>query len=964
MADPSPLLGHAVSHYRILERIGGGGMGEVYRAHDEQLGRSVALKVLSAGVLADQGARRQFHKEALALAKLSHPNVATVFEFGSQEGLDFLAMELLTGDCLSEKLKQGPLSEPEVRRLGIELASGLASAHDQSVVHRDLKPGNLFLTQDGHLKILDFGLAHIFQPRWNADATQTTDVDSAVICGTVPYMSPEQLRGLPVDTRSDIYAAGAVLYEMATGRRPFLQSQSTDLIDAILHQTPPTPQSVNPKVSPRLEALLCKSLQKEPERRYQSARELSAALEATETGGAAPFSVTSLRWVPVAGVAAAIIGLAFVIWHYVGHKTRALNASDVVVLADFANSTGEPVFDDALKQAVSVQLAQSPFLNILPGQKIRQQLRFMGRAPGDAVTPEIAQEICQRTGSKAVLAGSIAKLGSEYVVGLNAVNCQTGESFVQVQGQAARKEDVLKTLDDEATKLRARLGESLRSIQRFDVPVHDATTSSLEALKDISLGIKASSEKGDAEAIPFFAHAIELDPKFAMAYALLGSSYTGLGETSQANANYTKAFELRDRVSEQEKFEISVYYYSTVTGELEKANQTLDLWTQTYPREASPHFFASINDSFLGLHQKALAESLEGIRLDPSGGIEYGNLMLDYTNLNRLEDAKAVYQQILARKLDAPFFHVQRYTIAFLEGDVPEMNRQFAWAAGKSGEDSLVSAESDTEAFFGHLATARQLSERAADIAQRDGDKETAAGWLMNAALREAEFGDAVRARETTASALALASTQDLQTEAALALVRTGNSVRARKMAERLAKQFPLNTLLNGYWIPTLLAAVEIDDDNPAKAIEVLKNVAPYELGEPPPLAGSLYPVYIRGQAYLQLRQGSEAAAEFRKFIDHRSIVVSFPLGALARLGLARAYALQAGVAFMPYAPPPGKGGTDARQIAPPVGANGDRADAVAKARAAYEDFLKLWKDADSDIPVLKQAKAEYARLQ
>jgi eukaryotic-like serine/threonine-protein kinase len=963
MADSQSLLGQTVSHYHILEKLGSGGMGEVYRAHDEQLGRDVALKVLAAGVLADQAARKQFHKEALALAKLSHPNVAMVFEFGSQNGLDFLAMELIAGDSLSEKLKQGPLPVPEVQRLGIQLANGLASAHDQGVVHRDLKPGNVFLTRDGNLKILDFGLAKFIQPQWSGDVTQSTEAESTAISGTVPYMSPEQLRGLPVDTRSDIYAAGAVLYEMATGRRPFPQSQSTELIDAILHQTPPLPKSVNPDVSPGLQALICRALEKEPQRRYQSARQLHTALEGAETTAAAPVAKHS-GWLSVAGAVLAVIGLAFAGWHYLAHKTRALNATDTVVLADFANTTGEPVFDDALKQAVSVQLAQSPFLNILPGQKVREQLRFMGRSPGDRVTQEVAQEVCQRTRSKAVLAGSIAKLGSQYVVGLNAINCQTGEAFVQAQGQAVRKEDVLKTLGGEATKLREKLGESLSSIRRFDVPVQNATTSSLEALRDVSLGVKISSEKGDAESIPFYQHAIELDPKFALAYALLGSSYNGLGETNQANENYTRAYELRERVSEQEKFEISVFYYSTVTGELEKADQTLDLWAQTYPREPGPHFFLSNNYAFLGAHEKALAENLEGIRLDTASGLEYGNLMLSYDNLNRFAEAKAVYQQVLARHLDAPFFHIQRYCIAFLEGDAPEMNRQFAWGAGKSGEDSLVSAESDTEAFFGHLAKARQLSERAAAIAQRSGDKETAAGWLMNDALREVEFGNPAQARQKTASALALASSQDLQTQAALTSARTGDSVRALKITEGLAKQFPLNTLLNRYWIPTLRAAVEINHDNPAGAIETLKDVAPYELGEPPPLAGSLYPVYIRGQAYLLLLRGNEAAVEFQKFIDHRGVVVSFPLGAVARLGLARAYASQAGFNFVPHTLPLRLSQAEPRDNAAAVTAGNASADALAKARAAYQDFLALWKDADPDIPILKQAKAEYAKLQ
>jgi eukaryotic-like serine/threonine-protein kinase len=922
------MIGQTVSHYRILQQLGEGGMGVVYRAHDERLGRDVALKVLSTGVLADDAARKQFHKEARALAKLNHPNIATVFEFGSQDGLDFLAMELIVGTSLSEKLKEGPLAVPEVQRLGIELAEGLASAHDENVVHRDLKPGNLFLTRSGHLKIVDFGLAMIIRSE-NVDLTQSL-AESTVISGTVPYMSPEQLRGLPVDVRSDIYAAGAVLYEMCTGKRPFPQSQSAELIGAILHQTPPQPKSVNPQVTPGLQALICKALEKEPKRRFQSARELLAAFEGTAATPVAPLRKRSF-WVSTALAALAVVGFAILGWHYFTPRTHALGAADTVVLADFANSTGETLFDDALKQAVSVQLAQSPFLKILPSQRVREQLRFMGRAPNDPVTQEVAQEVCQRANGKAVLAGSISKLGTQYVVGLNAVNCQTGEALAQVQTQVAKQEDVLKTLSGQTAKLREALGESLSSIRRFDVPIHEATTSSLEALKDVSLCVKVFNEKGEAAAIPFCQHAIELDPKFALAYALLGSAYTGLGETSRANENYSRAYELRDRVSEPEKFEISVYYYSSVTGELEKANQTLDLWARTYPRDAAPHFFLAINYSLLGLHEKALAESLEGIRLDPAAGVEYGNLMLNYMNLNRLAEAKSVYQQLLARNLDAPFFHVQRYCIAFLEGDEPEMNRQFAWATGKSGEDFLVSAQSDMEAFFGHLGKARQLSQRAAAIAQRGGQKETAAGWVMNAAFREAEFGNSAQARRDATKALALASSQDLQTELALISARAGDSARALKFADELAKQFPLNTLLNRYWVPTLRAAVELNRNNPTAAIDLLKDVAAYELGEPPPLAGTLYPVYIRGQAYLRLHRGGEAAVEFQKFIDHRGIVVSLPLGALARLGLARAYVL-----------------------------SGD----TAKSRTEYQNFFTLWKDADPDIPILRQAKIEYAKLQ
>jgi pentatricopeptide repeat protein len=614
------------------------------------------------------------------------------------------------------------------------------------------------------------------------------------------------------------------------------------------------------------------------------------------------------------------------------HRAPALTETDTIVLLDFANSTGDTVFDDTLKQALSIQLSQSPFLNILSDQRMNETLQMMGHPADERVGEKAALEICQRTQSAAVLAGSIARLGSQYVISLKAVNCQTGAPLAQEQVQAASKEDVLKALGGACTKLREKLGESVNSIAKFNVPIFEATTPSLEALKSVGLGKKTEGEKGSAEAIPFFQHAIELDPNFATAYAFLAGSYSNLGENKLASENITRAYQLRDRGSEPEKLEFTFLYHILVTGDLERANQALTLDAQVYPRRPFSHLCLGLIYSQMGFYEKSLAEALETVRLTPdAGGIEYGNLVGYYMSLNRFSEAKAVYQQMQSRKIDGPSLHGYLYARAFLERDTAEMNRQVSWSQDKPIKDSYLGMQSDTEAFFGHLQKARELSARAVGGSRHNGQNEAAAEWRMDSALREAEFGNADRARHETNSALLHASTRDTQILAALALARAGDPARARKMADELAREFPMNTMLNGYWLPTIRAAIEIDRNNPAGAVELLQAASTYELGAPGPMGATIYPVYVRGQAELLLHDGSDAATDFQKFLDHRSIVLNFPLGALAHLGLARAYAMQ-----------------------------GD----TVKACATYQDFLTLWKDADPDIPILKEAKAEYAKLQ
>jgi DNA-binding winged helix-turn-helix (wHTH) protein/tetratricopeptide (TPR) repeat protein len=644
------------------------------------------------------------------------------------------------------------------------------------------------------------------------------------------------------------------------------------------------------------------------------------------SSGVAPTQRSWPRY--VLGIASLIlVALALTVPFLYKEKPRALGETDTVILADFSNKTGDPAFDDALQQALSISLQQSPFLNVLSDHKVRETLKLMGRPVNENLGGEAALVVCQRTGSKAVFSGSITKLGNQYVIGLDARNCETGEVIAVEQLQAPRKEAVLDTLGSAGKRLRRKLGESLSSLQKFEMPLEKATTSSIAALKAYGAGKKIGETKGEAESIPYFKHAIDLDPNFALAYASLSGAYQNLGEGGISRGYAQKAFALRDRVTERENFGVQALYFNFVTGEREKAIENCTLWAQSYPRELTAHICLFFTREYLGRNEESLADGLECIRLEPDNGTCYGELVSVYGKLNRLSEAKMIYQQGLSRRLDHPFLHGSRYFIAFLEDDPEEMERQVNWAAGKTGtEDSLLADQSDTEAFFGRFAKARNLSRRVVESAVRHGQTDLVGQWQINGALREALVGNNGRARQQASLALSRASTQVSREVAGVVFAMTGDSVRAKGLGQELTRSFPYDTMQINFWRPITLAAVQMSSNSPARALDELRAAAPYEMGEQLPLLAA----YLRGQAYLALHRGPEAAVEFQKLIDHRGLVGNRVYASLARLGAARSFWMES--------------------------------DTV-KARAAYNDFFKLWRNADPDIPVLIAARAEYAKL-
>jgi serine/threonine protein kinase len=880
--------GLCLGPYRIESKLGAGGMGEVFRAIDTRLGRAVAIKTTQ------ERFSERFEREARAISSLNHPNICTLYDVGP----NYLVMELVEGETIAARLKSGPLPVKTALLYASQIAAALAEAHGKGVVHRDLKPGNVMIAKSG-VKVLDFGLAKSGQ-----DETLTA---SRMVMGTPAYMSPEQRDGRPADARSDIYSFGCVLHEMLTGVRPASQRKRMPW--------------------QRLEKIVNRCLEEDTERRWQSAAVLERELARVN-------ATNPWRWV---SVAAAVLVLFAAGYLYL-HRVPRLTDKDTIVLADFDNKTGDPVFDDTLRQGLAVELQQSPFLSLISDRQVQRVLALMGQPKEARLTPEVAQQVCERTASAAILEGSIASLGSQYVLGLRARNCNTGTILDQEQIQAARREDVLNSLSQIARKFRTRVGESLATVERHSTPLAETTTSSLEALKAYSIGVKMNVSAGNMAALPFFRRAVEIDPQFAMAYANLGLS---LGEPALSAESTAKAWQLRDRVSDREKFFIDFTYDRQVTGNLEEAYQTLELWLQTYPRgEEDPSaldLLGGLSTHGTGRFQRAIEASQEKLAANPDFIFGYHGLASSYFFLGRFPEAESALQRASERKLEIPNFLVLRYNIAVLKGDKEQMDRVVALAKGKHGaEHPVAHAEALALARSGRLQAARRSSSRAMDLALQEGEREEAASYQAARAVWEAAYGNAGEGKRNAMASLELSKSRDVQYAAAFALALSGDSSRSEPLADDLEKRFPEDTFAKFTYVPVLRALSALEHGKPADSVEVLQIALHYELAANGLnfnhfYLGGLHSAYVRGEALVADHKYAEAATEFQKILDHRGIVGADPIDALAHLQLGRVYALS---------------GDDAR------------------AKAAYQDFLTLWQKADQDIPILKQVKAEYAQLQ
>ena len=968
-----------VSHYRILEKLGAGGMGEVYLAEDMKLGRRVAIKILSEEYTTNRDRLNRFEQEACAASALNHPNILPIHEVGSDEGRHFIATEYIDGITLRRKISDSQLEIQSILDIAVQVGSALEEAHSAGIVHRDIKPDNIMVRRNGYVKVLDFGLAKLTEEstdRSPSDGEASTRVlvqtDAGVVMGTAHYMSPEQARGKPTDARSDIWSLGVVIYEMVAGRTPFEGETSTDVIVAITQKEPPPLARFAPNVPAELDWIVTKALRKDRDERYQTIKELLTDLRRLKqrlefevemersvapgtftrsaiSGGvpaqtvperalatsektvtalsSAEYLVVGIKHHKVAAaIAAAIVLIAISAGVLYSRRSPVLTDKDTVLLSDFVNSTGEAVFDGTLKQALAVQLGQTPFLNIFPEERVRETLRFMGKSPDERVTRDVGREICERQGIKALLSGSISSLGSHYVITLEALNAHTGDPIAREQIEAESKEKVLSSLGTAASNLRQKLGESLNSIKKFDVAIEQATTSSLEALKAYAMGNDERTRGRARESLSFYQRAVELDPNFAMAYARIAVFHGNQGQLELAKEYVQKAYDLRDRVSERERFYITEKYYNYITGDIDKAIEIQQTWARLYPNDFIPHNNLALNYQLLGRYEEAMKEASEAVRLSPNNTSARDNLIGSFLGLGRYDEAEQAAKDMNKIAPDFPGAHFSNYIFAFLRGDQAGMEREIAWAKGKPDEADMLSTVAATAMFSGQMKKAEEQTKRSRDLLVGQNRKENAAQLSINLAANQVLFGRCPQAKENLKTGLAQFRGRLSLSFSALVFAACNDQSQAQSLLDEVIGLYPKDTPVAVMTAPLVRAEIERNRGNAQQAIQLLESVRGYDLG----IVAGLSNNYLRGQAYLQQRMGKEAIAEFQKIIDHRGIEPFSPAHTLAHLGLARAAAL-----------------------------SGD----AAKSRKEYQDLFALLKDADPDLPVLTQARKEYEQL-